>query len=208
MYNGQMVDGVEKEGLKKSAFLNLLKIEGAEKEKARRRIEESGGEVLIIVHPFFSEVGAVKEDKGRNYLDKLDSYLGEKREIGAPMVIFEQGGLEYERSMARVANKVSKNATESIYFVPTYWADSLPDTDYNGTLNDENKRRPVERESKMEKLVATLKQLGVTKIEVGGQYMHLEPSLHGCAGDLAKELSSFFEVKISSMAYPDNCESL
>jgi len=184
-----------------------------EKEVFRKRLEASGGVARAFVHPFYEDHDQGGEAGSLYVKDRFKGDRVSKEEIQQvffkllkmpkektpPLLIFEErsflGGME-----EILEKNVGTEMQNDLYIVPTV---------NDGSIPVRRPGDPGDAPSRWQKFNASLKELGLKKVLIGGMYLikggpASSQRYAGCVGQATEALQNDFEVEISALSYPQN----
>lgn len=213
-------------------FLDFFELSAEQTQTLKKKIEEHRGLVRIFVHPEYLEYAWGEEiDHNQEMVKKLKQMneamkrmLSSEDKKTPPIIImegqlglldkmkkwklFDEKGITYADQVEvwlelRAQGKEKHQAdlqkyplANDTYIIPTAFANPMPLIDDMETEKDAWK-----------KLNDQLLELGVTKILIAGNELHLpevenDSTLGGCLAITIEELKNNFEIELSTLTYP------
>jgi len=192
-------------------FFNLSE---SQKEKLKSEIEQAGGEIEVVVHPFFTSHENREAESPRlkdyrkdfpdrnNAIEEMHNHLAERLKEGKPgtppLFLFEEKPFLPDAEKM-LADKVGEEMRGDLYVVSTRHESGKPELP-KGVVNDDFYfNDPWNSTADM------LNKIGVKKITIGGAYFdnrYANAPFDGCAGEVIKGFAPHFDVTVSEFAYP------
>ncbi len=216
---------------KKREYLpNLLQMDYLDRERLADQVEKSGGKVRIVVHPEFNRVVPEEGTELWRVRKAFEKMIGSDSEKSLPMIIFVEGGSEYEYLKEMWKEYANPVQLEKMYLVPTYRGDPRPIHNYRGQQSGVPAWDPYQvKEMRWKDLVRVYRETGIENCLIGGENLVVADKLdeemedqgslryqtkkktekdidevnwNQCVGQVATRLAREFEVEFSSVAFP------
>ncbi|MCX6812396.1 MAG: hypothetical protein NTW79_02130 [Candidatus Berkelbacteria bacterium] len=179
-------------------YLDIFNLTAEQKEKLAANIKKSGGTIRVFVHTYyalndlFADFQIVDQERIDTILDKILSKSVEDR----PPVIF----LEEYCNIKTLYEYIKGFNRDTVYVAPTFWGTAQPYPENDSVCQQVSESLQCDNWLMLTNL---LKELGVEKILIGGQYFLNEPDRDGgeygrCVGGAINNLEVDFDVKLSS----------
>lgn len=207
---------------KSFVFLNLLKLSPGEEDELKSQIENQGGHVDILVHPYYEDFLFSKKP-AFEYYQQRDKFIRDTLTNRKPLILFEEEYRLDERKLLLSSDFKSG----SLYTVSTYRCEPTPIIPAGETLTSQ-KTVTNNGVASWDYLGNVLTRMSVNHITIGGRHLTIEindwwekltvssekqPNVrewlkgnkipYGCVGNTAIELARRgLDVSFSPITYP------
>lgn len=196
------------------SFPNLWELSIEEAENLQRHIEKYKGAIRLFVHPFYESAEhyprASHEAELLNRIDRAIKQMAEIDSDKTPAVFLME---PYQKAAELPKHFDKKRINNKFFVIPTQPASPQPffEGDKKGLDAD------IHWSKNWSVFSDWLKELGVKKILIGGQYLIMGTrvshqsqktpqkenlELRGCVGAASRMLARDFEVEFSNFAFP------
>jgi hypothetical protein len=147
-------------------ILNLLKLSSSENDELRKQIENQGGHVDVLVHPYYPCYSEFSNSLIFVYYKQRDSFIKNQLTAGKPIILFEEEGRLDKRKLY-LSHDFKKG---KLYTVTTYQNDPTPVLPEREALNLQGKTVITDTIS-WDYLRNLFKGMGINHIGVGGRQL-------------------------------------
>lgn len=209
---------------------NLLQMNYQDRERLAGQVKKSSGKVRVVVHPEFNTVIPDEGTELWKVRKAFEKMIRSDSEVSLPMVIFVEGGPEYEYLREVWKEHASPIQQEKMYLVPTYKENPRPIHNYRGQQSGVPAWDPYQvKEMGWKDLVRVFRETGIESCIIGGENLVIADKLdeemedqgalryqivkkagkrlddvhwNQCVGQVASRLAREFDVQFSSAAFP------
>jgi hypothetical protein len=209
---------------------NLLQLDYRQRETLADQVKKSEGKVRVMVHPEFNRVVPDEGTELWRVRKGFEKMIESDSEKSLPMIIFVEGGSEYEYLKEVWKEYANPVQLPKMYLVPTYKDNPRPMHNYRGQQSGVPAWDPYQvKEMGWKDLVQVFRETGIENCLIGGENLVVAEELdeemedqgplryqirkktekntdeihwNQCVGQVAARLSREFEVEFSTVAFP------
>lgn len=195
-------------------LVSFWNVNNQERDVLKERIKSSQGEVLVFVHPYFNyeKTKLYTTETLVGLREGFKKLVSEPASKTPPILVLEER--DNVQTLKDIIGQVQK---QSVYYLPTLESKGrlFPEQQFPEEIQElHNLNEDTYHRKSFTFLSSKLKELGVSKIQLGGMFLDvytpggktpasLKEGTSGCASDALVELAKKFPVTLSKLTHPD-----